>query len=141
LPVCICRQQVAAIYAAAALQVPNIRASMLARTDWAELAKAMKRGWLAPGAASEATQARMKGLLEAFNFMVDSSMVADPLEAAKAEGAAKENVAAQQPVKLVLYMRGASGVMEPWDDVQLSFDTAAETASVTLKVGCAASFS
>ena len=118
------------------MQVPNIRAKMLDRSDWEALAKQAKKGHLAPGAASKATQERMQGLLEAFNFMVDSSMVAGGEGNAKAKA---PTPAQQKPVKLSLFHKSGAGIMQAWSDLDLEIDCEQEPTPVSLQVQMPAS--
>lgn len=113
--------------------MPSIRVNMLDRSDWEAVAKRAKKGHLAPGAASKATQERMQGLLEAFNFMVDSSMMAGAED--RAAAAKAPTPAQQKPVKLSLYHRSRTGAMQAWSDLDLQIDCEQEPTPVSLQVG------
>lgn len=110
------------------LQVPTIRSSMLTSADSSSLAKKLKKGILAPGAATAAAQERMKSMLDAFNFMVDSSMVAENAEPQAAPSPS------QTPVRLTLYRKSKAGVMEAWSDMQLAIEDGASPTNISLKV-------
>jgi hypothetical protein len=112
-------------------QVPSARARMLARSDWADLAQRLKRSALAPGAASDAAKEHMQSMLDAFNFMVDSSMVSEDASNALKMGKA---VGHHEPVKLTLYRKATSGVMEAWNDMELHVEDTVPPTDVSLKV-------
>ena len=72
----------------------------------------------------------MKSMLESFNFMVDASMVAQPKEA----GAEPQGTAVlQDPVRLALYCKGKSGVMEAWEQLELQIEPDQQATAVTIQ--------
>jgi hypothetical protein len=110
--------------------VATIRSGMLGCKDWAALAKELKHGPLAPQAAAMASQRRMEGLLEAFNFLVDSSMCCEMNQDAEKEETATDF----QPIKLSLYRKPLSGAMQAWSDMEFCIDDTKEPVKVSLKV-------
>lgn len=118
------------------LQVPGIRSQMVNGRDWKHLAESLKRGTLKPGAARAAAQDRMMSMLDAFNFMAESSLTM---------GMGHERSAPAEPthmpVKVTLYRKTSKGTFEPWSDLQLDIDGSVATSNVSFKVQLACSFS
>jgi hypothetical protein len=109
--------------------VAAIRGGLLRCKDWAALAEELKRGPLSPEAAAKASQRRMEGLLEAFNFLVDSSMGCGDKEDRQTDKDTGLGV-----IKLSLYRKPPSGAMQPWSDIEFHVDRSKDPVKVSLKV-------